>query len=456
LREWAAPHLRAELEDFGTRRAARISDSRASDALCDIPIPAGQALLGYQRAGVAFALRRDHTLIADEMGLGKTIQAIAVINATEPERVLIVCPAIAQRTWETELERWLTRPYRVARFPDDGDIVICTYGRAEKVDRHWPMVILDEAHYIKNPKAARSAAIVGTREITGITGGRQLALTGTPIPNRPIELYPILKWLGAPVAESWYSYVTRFCGAYKHTWGWDVSGSANLTQLAEELRSTVMVRRKKADVLTELPEKRRRVICIDGKAGLVAEERALDDQHRAILGHLDYDTAATTLHNDAAKVFGELTRVRQALGIAKLPAVTEHLEAIDQPVVVFGYHRAVVTAIAEHLGVPPITGETPTAERERIVADFEAGGRAFVGSIGAAGVALTLTRASHVVFAELDWVPGNIIQAEDRCHRIGQRNAVLCDHIVFDGSLDADMVFTLAEKAHVIGDALGD
>ena len=163
-----------------------IADSQAVDADIEIPVPAGLSYLPYQKAGIAYATQRQSTLIGDEMGLGKTIQAIGVINATAPQTVLVVCPASLKINWKNEMIKWLVskRDIQIVngggeQIPETPDVVIINYDVLTKHQdainaRTWDLVIMDEAHYIKNPKAKRTGVAVG------IKANRKVVLTGPP------------------------------------------------------------------------------------------------------------------------------------------------------------------------------------------------------------------------------------------------------------------------------------
>ena len=438
--EWTRPDP-AEVE-------ARVEASRATDAAIDIPSPDGLEYLPFQLAGIAYALGRDATLIGDEMGLGKTIQAIGVLNATRPETVLVVCPASLKLNWRNELEKWLVNERQIDivnggghPFPADPDIVVINYDvltkhAAELHTRQWGLVIIDEAHYIKTPKAKRTQAALA------IKADRKLLLTGTPIPNRPIELQPLAGYLAPEKFGNFFGFAKKFCDAHQTRWGWDFSGASNLPELQEQLRSSILVRRLKADVLDELPAKQRQVIVLD-RAGY-AEELRLEALAEAALEVTSPEVR-----------FEELSEVRHRLAVAKVPAILDHVKDLDHPVVIFAHHKDVVAALAAELDCVTLTGDHTTEERQEAVESFQRGDvQYFIGTIGAAGVGITLTRASHVVFAELDWVPGNLSQAEDRCHRIGQHDSVLVQHLVVDDSIDARQVHLVVDKQRVLDASL--
>ena len=455
--------------------------SHAVDATLDVPAPEGRAYLPFQRAGIAFASSRPASLIADEMGLGKTIEALGVINADPAiQRVLVVCPATLKLNWVREAERWLVRPARIAiatsQVWPDADVVIINYDilhvhAAALAATAWDLLVADECHYAKNAKARRAKALYAIR------ASRRLFLTGTPILNRPSELYPIVHALDSAAWPDFFGFARRYCAAYQGRFGWDFSGASHLDELQERLRGSIMIRRLKKDVLTELPAKRRQIIEVsaNGAAGVVERERKgwaareaeterlRDAVELAKAGTEDeYKHAVEALQAGARAAFTEMAKLRHDTALAKAPQVIAHiedaLEGSDGKIVVFAHHHDVVAAIAEALGSQAVvlTGETPFPARQVAVDRFQSDPacRVFIGSITAAGVGLTLTAASHVVFAELDWVPANITQAEDRLHRIGQTQAVLVQHLVLDGSLDATMARRLVDKQEIIDRAL--
>lgn len=437
---------------------ASIEASQATSSDMDIPVPAGLSYLPYQRAGIAYSASRPASLIGDEMGLGKTIQAIGVINATNPNTVLVVCPASLKINWANEMQKWLVAQREIAivngggeQIPADPDVVIINYDVLGKhsdalLSRTWGIVIMDEAHYCKNGKAKR------TKVATAIKADRKIMLTGTPISNRPIELHPIVDYLAPKAFGSFFQFGIKFAGAYQDRFGWHFDGASNLDELQRQLRQSIMIRRKKVDVLTELPAKQRQVIVLPKKGFKDELAREFDGLSDAV--------ANTSEGADIA--FEQMSEARHMMALAKSDAVVDHLIEIDHPVVVMAHHKNVVEKIRSALSaagrtVVTLTGDMNAADRQASVEAFQNGeADVFVGTIGAAGVGITLTRASHVVFAELDWVPGAISQAEDRCHRIGQQSSVLVQHIVVDGSIDARLAETLVSKQAVLDKALDD
>jgi len=476
------------------REETSITASKSHDAEIDVPAPSGLEYLPYQRAGIRFGLDHQNVLIGDEMGLGKTIQAIGIINSDETlRRILVICPASLKLNWKREITKWLTRDLQIevasgTTWPET-DIVICNYDIAAKNGEHlhgqeWDAVILDEAHYCKNPKAQRTQAILGkwdrdeTKRKPALQARRKIALTGTPILNRPIEAQLILGYLDKEEFGNFFQFARRYADAHQTRFGWDMTGAINLEELQRRLRATVMVRRLKSDVLTELPPKRRQVIELpaNGCSKEIKAEQTAYARHQERLDNLRiavevaklledkeaYAEAIAALRAGQSEAFEEMAIVRHEVALAKVPYVVEHVANTEEPVVLFAHHRDVVAALVEALTdagrrCVKVVGGMADADKQASVDAFQSGkADVFVGNIKAAGVGLTLTRSSHVVFAELDWVPANMSQAEDRTHRIGQHGNVLVQHLVLEGSLDQVMAEAIVRKQDIADKALDD
>lgn len=491
--------VREAVEAAFTSKEQKLKASRATSTTNEFPTPQGLEYLPFQKAGIEFSLQNANTLIGDEMGLGKTIQAVGVINADQTiKKVLVICPSFLKRNWSKEISKWSVRPLTVEIIDGsswvDADVQIINYDilsrhsdriRAEQYD----LIVIDEVQYCKNPKALRTAYALGGKigkkgeeqEIAPIPARRRVYLTGTPLLNRPVELWSILHSLDPETFKNFMSFAKRYCGAYQDRYAWHFDGATNLDELQKKLRSSVMIRRMKADVLKELPAKRRQIIELpaNGAAGVVSAEKKAYERYQSILLELqvavelskasdnpsDYEEAVKALKEGYVAAFTEISAQRHEVALAKVPYVIEHVRSIleeGKKVVVFAHHIDVAEAIAEGLrqvadGVV-IHSKVNNELRDRYVTRFQTEDdcKWCVGTIGAAGVGLTMTASSHVVFAELDWVPANLSQAEDRCHRIGQVESVLIQHLVLEGSLDAHIAETIVEKQRIIDRALND
>lgn len=434
-----------------------IRASCAPDTNSCAPSPDGLSFYPFQEAGIEYARDRAATLIADEMGLGKTVQAIGVANFLPPRaKILILCPASLKINWGREFEKWTTVPRTIqvisgTKDQIEGDVVILNYDLLKSYRGplglvSWDLLIADEAQYLKNPEAIR------TRVALQIEAKKTLFLTGTPILNRPAELWPLLQVLDpSGLGSDWKRFHLRYCAARvgKH---WDVSGSSNLPELQHKMRSRFMVRRTKAQVLPDLPPKIRQVVPlppdgIDTAAELHAHRayvQACEGVSEPFVGQV------LALTEAKRRAYNALSSARQDLALAKVPKCVDFIRTKmeEDQVVVFAHHKAVVSRLLLSLpGAEAITGDTPTDCRQAIVDRFQKGEiNALIGNMRAMGVGLTLTSSSTVVFVELDWVPANVSQCEDRCYRLGQTGTVRVYHLVVDGSLDARMAHTLIKK----------
>ena len=451
--------------DYRVDAAAVQASREAAGEAAGLRVPKGLAYLPYQAAGIRYALGRDSVLIADEMGLGKTIEAIGVLNNdAQAKRALILCPTSLLRNWMAEVRKWqveragLHEVKKARRIPSGRIVAFATYSMAGKLEEKlcaetWDLCVYDEAHFLKNEAAARTTAALA------VPARRRLFLTGTPVLSRPLELWPILHAISPDEWGGKLGFAKRYCGAHQKTINkagdkvWDMSGATNLDELQQRLRGTCMVRRRKADVLTELPPKRRQVFLLNASAPNLAR-RAEGVSLKALAAAFD---AGGGYH---LPEFSQIAEALAEAGRAKAPAVgrqvAEMLESIDK-VVVFAHHHAVLDEIAASLaaagvkGAVQLTGLTPPARRQGIVERFQSDPkcRVLLGSIGAAGVGLTMTAAADVVFAELPWRPSDVTQAEDRCHRLGQSRAVNVRHLVLPGTLDEHVCRLLVEKQEV-------
>lgn len=498
----------------------KLAKSRSVDSDIKVPLPPGLELKPFQRAGIAFAVQRKDTLNADDMGLGKTVQSIGFLNYLHPKRVLVVCPATLVWNWKQEAEKWLFDHYHIFmprsgadEIPTDDArlLVITNYEKtigkrgqesrthtplSRSLLRNWDVGIFDEAHYLKNPDSIRSQVILAEGGIYEHCK-RSLFLTGTPMENRPIEIWPIAATLCPARFGDWWDFAKRYCALHEEERGrrvvriegpdgmhreevkskkvWVADGSSNHSELQQRLRTSIMIRRLKSDVLKELPPKRRQLILLsDDDVDWSAYPEILRWRE---INQKDFDAALSRL--EAAKTmaeyqaavrslkkvtveFTEVSDVRHKSALLKLPACLKFADEIltsVESLVIFGHHRDVLEKIHEHYGDDScvIYGDTPMAKRIPIVNQFQNGQKKiFIGGLKAAGTGITLTRASNMIFFEEDWNPATISQAEDRLARIGQKKMVHSMHPVLNNSLDANMVKMTVSKQNTIDKMLDE
>lgn len=451
-------------------------ESLASDSAAEWPAPDGCEYLPFQRAGIGYAMRRRHCLIGDEPGLGKTIQAIGVANAMEAERILVVCPASVRLQWAAAVEKWRCRPGRVYPILKSGDglderadVVITSYnlassaGIGDAIARlRWDLVVFDEAHYLKSYDATRTRRLLGDYDgkFRGLVAdaGRVLALTGTPLPNRPRECYTLaraLDWdsidrMSEEAFQNRYNPIVTMPNGFRMEW------TGHELELQARLRCNFMVRRAKAAVQKDLPEKVYELAYIEPDG---AVKKALRAEKM-----LNIDTENLAAIAGDAEVMGQIATVRRMMGDAKVPGVVAHLNMLLDggvtKLVVFAYHTSVIAALREAFGPAAVViqGATGAGAREAAKQRFQDDPdcRIFIGQLTAAGTGVDGLQnvCSHAVFAEASWTPGENEQCVDRLHRIGQRSAVVAQFLVAPGSLDARILGSAITKATVINKAL--
>lgn len=410
----------------------------------DEPLPSGRVLYAHQKTGVKFLLKRRRAILADDMGLGKSIQALVAAKAFNVP-VLVICPASLKLNWQREAEMvGLT-------------IEVYSWGKLPEPPRHEYVIILDEAHYAQNLKAKRTHDAL---ELTVSPFCRGcFALTGTPLKNgRPVNLYPLLAMVRHPLARDKTAYERRYCDARPTRFTrWDVSGASHLDELHDRLKD-VMLRRMKAECL-DLPDKTRvtRLAELSAKARKTYDERfaALQKEYHLKLkaaieaagGYVPAEQVDELVSDAEAIVL--MNHLRHAGSHAKAETAIELAEEIIEQggqVVIFVAFKEPGKVIADSLGVRVFSGDLDGPTRQDLVDRFQKGiDKAFVGTIQAGGVGVTLTAAQTVIMVDRMWSPADVTQAEDRLHRIGQKNAVTSIWIQYD-SIDIEIDDILEDK----------
>lgn len=429
-------------------------------------------LYPHQSDGVAFLISKGRAILGDDMGLGKTRQAIVAMQLAAPEgTILIVYPASLKLNWRREI--LMVDPHaRIevvgARDGGPGESagpprwVVVNYdllGRnAERLHKvAWSGVILDEAHFIKNgsQRTSRVLKLLGVSDDSRaplIGPGQVYLLTGTPMTNRPRDLFNLLRCVGHPAARSFLSFAKRYCGAYRNDYGWVTDGASNLDEL-NLLMKEVMLRRKKDEVL-DLPPKIRSWVPVD-----VDGAAAWSAQTAFANWFLSTDAARP---NDK-EFLGRLQKLRTALHKAKHAAVTERIRDVletGRKVLVFTCYTEGLTRHAKTFGEACVTisGSDSIARRQDAVDRFQGDPTVHLAvcNLIAGGVGLNLTAATHVIFQDLDWVPANHLQAEDRAYRLGQREKVTVEYMLADGTLDGFIAELLTAKMNLIATVEAD
>ncbi|CAH2305162.1 SWI SNF-related matrix-associated actin-dependent regulator of chromatin subfamily A 1 [Pelobates cultripes] len=420
-------------------------------------------LMPFQREGVNFAISREgRLLLADDMGLGKTIQAICIAAYYRSDwPLLVVAPSSVRYTWAEAFHRWLpsVSPDSISVIVTSQDsninslIYIVSFDLLGKVDKqvtaNCKIIIIDESHFLKNVKTARCKAAMPLLKSVK----RVILLSGTPAMSRPSELYSQIAAVRPTFFPRFHDFGVRYCDAKQMPWGWDYSGSSNLNELKLLLEESIMIRRLKSEVLSQLPSKQRKMVVIapgvSNKMKKVLKEAANDTERKL--------KAKVRVHEALFQFYIQTAQ-------AKLSSVIEYivdlLESGRQKFLVFGHHKLTLDGISEELtnrkvDYIRIDGTTSSSDRQMLCKKFQFSEDTCVAvlSLRAANMGLTLSSADLVVFAELFWNPGVLIQAEDRAHRIGQTSSVNIHYLVAKGTADDYLWPIIQRKIDVLGQA---
>lgn len=417
----------------------------------------------FQKEGLSFLLANPRTLLADEMGLGKTVQALACLAAAKEFPALIVVPPHLLRNWQTEITRFLRlegKPARVCVLTGlkpyqtpEADVYIIHYLLLRGWKQALPQmgfktVVFDEIQELRHGGTEKySAASLLAEECERVIG-----LSGTPIYNKGSEIWNVVNILDYHCLGDWESFTRAWCDGYGNHL------VRNPALLGEHLRREgLILRRTKEEVLAELPPKRRLVQEIDSDDKIYRElMRPVMDQLGSLLA----------LHPDArerALLEEQVGRgERQATGVAKAPFVAAFVRALEdsgEKVLLFAHHHAVMDIYRKELAAYRpvfITGRESTGQKEEAVARFMEGKTNLCVISLRAASGLNLQRASCVVFGELDWSPAVHSQAEDRAHRMGQKESILCYYLVAPQGSDRDMQDALGLKVSQFVALMGD
>ena len=416
-------------------------------------------LLPFQQQGLSFLLGARRCLLADEMGLGKTVQALSFLATTAAYPAIIIMPPHLVRNWQREVERFLPGDIRVhvikGLTPYDlpeADIYICHY----LILRGWKevlpkiglrTVIFDEIQELRrNGSGKYSAASLISEACENVIG-----LSGTPIYNNGGEIWNIINILDFHFLGDWESFTREWCYGYRS----DIVAKPEL--LGEHLRREgIMLRRLKSEVLTELSPKRRLVQEIDWDDRVYRELMLPVAEKLRLLRATDDPSRRAIIEDDICQ------RQRQATGVAKAPYVAEFVRALidaGEKVLLMAHHHAVMDIYKkEFKGYSPkfITGRETDRQKDEALRAFMEGKTDLLCISLRSASGLNLQRASCVVFGELDWSPAVHSQAEDRAHRIGQQDSLLCYYLVSPRGSDSDMQDALGLKVSQFVSIMGD
>jgi SNF2 family DNA or RNA helicase len=452
---WGRVFETEELHDFWLPKASIIKDNTVKDVVIDYEKYSHRPPLSHQKEAIQKLVENKRYILADDMGLGKTTSTIIGALETGAKKILIICPATLKINWKREIENYSDRSVYIAEgknFSTEHDFVIINYDiiknfhdpkkkdDSEILRANFDLVVVDEAHYIKNAQAQR------TKLINDIVKNvdRIWLLTGTPMTSRPIDYYNLLSLVDSPVAKNWMAYVIRYCQGYQFKVGprkvWNVMGASNLEELRDRT-SGLTLRRLKEDVL-DLPDKIITPVYL----------RLKSKEYEEVMGeYYNWYEKNPEESKSLTVQFTKLTKVRQIIAnekIAQTIELTENILEQDKKVIIFCNFTESLNKIVEHFGkaAVKVDGSMSKPERQHSVDEFQDNPKVkvFVGNIKAAGVGLTLTAGEAVVMNDLSFLPSDHAQAEDRAYRYGQKNNVL---VYYD---------ILNNKKQVIATVMGD
>ncbi len=456
-----------QLNEFWIPKAAMIKDNTVKDVVLDFDKYSNRPPLSHQREAIQKLVENKKYILADDMGLGKTTSTIIAALECGAKKVLIICPATLKINWKREIENYSNKSIYIAEgknFDPNNDFVIINYDiiknfhdtkrkdESQIISANFDLVIVDEAHYIKNAQAQR------TKLINDIVKkvDRIWLLTGTPMTSRPIDYYNLLSLVDSPVAKNWMAYVIRYCSGYQFKVGarkvWNVMGASNLDELRDRTSNTIL-RRLKEDVL-DLPEKIITPVYLRLKSK--DYEELMGEYYNWYDKNPDESKSLTVQ-------FSKLTKVRQVIANEKISQTIELAENIleqDKKVIIFCNFTDSLNQIVQHFGktAVKVDGSMTKQDRQFSVDQFQENDKikVFVGNIKAAGVGLTLTSAEAVIMNDLSFLPSDHSQAEDRAYRFGQKNNVLVYYPIFENTIEGAIYDILNNKKQVIATVMGD
>ena len=402
-------------------------------------------LFPHQEEARDFLLAKRRAILADQPRVGKTLPAAAAALQHLP--AIIVCPAIAKTVWEAAFNKLdpsvpvkvITGKKQAAEIIASG-VTIVNYDILSSVTAFSVIktVVFDECHRLKNNKAIRTkAAMLMMKRID-----RVYALSGTIVPNRPAELWPILHGLGI-YRGGWFDFVYRYAKAWNPPWGGlDVSGASNIPELKALMRPHVL-RRKKEDIFMDYKQP---------QVSLVTFDLPVDKREQ------QFDADALVANPNALLAFEGLAEVMKEAGMRKVKAASEFISDLLQsgePVVVFAHHKDVVHGLVEELKDHKpvvVVGDTPSAKRTENIAAFQSGQtKVIVGNIAAMSEGVDLSAADTIVFVECTWSTSALEQASSRVENINKSGVKPVIYLLtIRASLDHNVLAKVLKKQNIV------
>lgn len=440
----------------------------------------GFQILPHQEKGIKFLLTRKGAILADEMGVAKTLQAIVAALECGAKKILIVCPSSVKINWEREIQifdndtcivdgrRWYEKKFTIINYdilrnfhtvgnPKEEEAII----NRQIVNAKFDLVIIDEAHKVKDKNSNRGEIMSEVCTKYGVE--RVWLLTGTPVANRPMDFYNLLKLIKSPLVNNWQHYAKRYCDGKQITTTlkngkkkkiWITNGASNLDELNRRARN-VFLRRLKSEVL-DMPEKIVTNVYHEMNNSSRREYESLWDEYLVERAKLK---KRGTIERDLV----ELGLLRKFIAMEAIPNTIELVKnAIEEgeKVVIFTTFKDEQQELEEAFGRECVVhnGDMNINDKQHSVDAFQNNPKikVFIGNINSAGVGITLTSGTVIVFNSFSWVPGDNAQAEDRIWRLGQRNTCRIYYQLFLDTVSIRMLNTVNSKTDIINIIVGD
>ena len=464
---WGKVFSGETVHDFWLPKSAIIKNNEVKNVVVDYTKYDVRPPMEHQKEAIQKLVGNKKFILADDMGLGKTTSTIIAALETGAKKILIICPASLKINWQREIENYTDRSVYISegkKYSDEHDFVIINYDilknfhdvkkREEStiLKSKFDLVIMDESHMISNPQAAR------TKIVNDIAASieRVWLLTGTPMTSRPMNYYNLLSLVESPVAANWMAYARRYCNGFQFNVGsrkvWNVAGASNLDELRDRTQTHIL-RRLKDDVL-DLPEKIITPVYL----------RLKSDNYEELMGeYFDWYDKSGDESNSLTIQFSKIMKVRKVIAQEKVKTTIELAENIleqGKKVIIFTNFTDTLHEIYNHFEKQAVylDGSCSKHHRQKSVDDFQENDKikVFVGNLKAAGVGITLTSAEAVIMNDLSFVPAEHAQAEDRSHRIGQKNSTSVYYPLFENTIEGLIYDILNRKKKIISTVMGD
>lgn len=406
-------------------------------------------------------------LIANPMGTGKSFEALLyALRHPEQRPIVVVCPASVKWNWlhEATIHAGIRAEVLESRSPHKGRILkppqlaIINYDILASWLKYLrklrpQLIILDEVHMLQSRTTQRTRAAralcVGVPHV--------LALSGTPLINRPAELWPTLNILRPDLFPNWIEFARRHCAPTWKPWGWEFKGATDLDVLHRHLTKHLMVRRTKQEALPGLPSKSRVVVPLD-IVGRKQYNHAVHD----FLGWMAKHHRHKLSRAAKAERLVQLGYLKRLAGRLKLKSVMEWVDDFlveaEGKLILFAIHKKIIRQLRQRYQslCVVVTGDVTGRKRQQAIDAFQKNRRIrlFIGNLDAAGVGWNGTAAEAVAFAELGWSPGKHTQGEDRCHRIGQKRNTTAYYLVARDTIEQSLCQLLQDKQKTLDKVL--